>query len=125
MTNVLARSYVFCWEGGEEAFDCTMEGLLNAENARKAGPGLEEIGLRSTEGKEYVYGKQGKAAFAEAFQKEHPGVGAEVLIFKIITGQRLELRPHGKTNVYRVDLKIAGRGIILWSNVPNQRDSAR
>jgi hypothetical protein len=118
LTNDLRRFAIFKWDGGERVYDDSLSGAFDWQNA---GPlGLQDIGFVSTSGKEYRYGKQGKAAFIASFVKEHPGESARILIFQGITGQTVDLKPSGPTPVYRVEVVVGGIKRFLWSNIPQE-----
>ena len=113
----IKRRFVF--RVGEEEREVFNFDILSSSGIQFPGlPDLKEIGVRCTSGKVYQYGNLTKNTFAERFMKEHPDEVGESLIFEGATGQLLEIKLKGRTPVYRIDLKVQGREVTLWSNAP-------
>ena len=112
-------SFVFRVGGAEEVFDASPKAILGASGIEFPGlPDSKEVGIRVASKRVFEYGELDKLRFAERFLAEHPQETVEAIVFMGPTGQRFELKLKGQTLVYRVDLKIEGRDVTLWSNAP-------
>ena len=118
------QKYIFRSGLDVETFDTSFLGRARESGFPELGiPGprdLREVGFRTGSGAIHEYGNTWKGNVIDEFVKQNPQGIILSLIFEGRSGQRVEIKGEGKTPVYRVDMKIDGRPIVLWSNVPNE-----
>ena len=79
--------------------------------------GMREIGFRSKKGKDVSYGIEFSNDVVKRFYKENPDDTVESLVFQCEGKQLVYIRVKGKTPLRRVELRISGETLFLWSNV--------
>ena len=110
------HGYIFRWEGGDEFFDTSLNASLSNKTAFAVGiPGLKDIGFKLDNGREYLFSAASDLRLMQLAAEEFPGHKVSAQLFDGQGGQRLEIRVSGQTPVYRIDLKIQGRELVLWS----------
>lgn len=113
------RRYVFQWDESEEVFDLSTETILRSAGVKFPGlSDLELVGFRAKSGELFKYGKISIYDLVKKIELEHPNVGLEALVFQGELEEDLELKLKGKTPVCRVDLRIEGKDVTLWKNLP-------
>ena len=122
----IAKPEVYIFRSGSEVetFDVSLFGLAQESGVPEFGlrgfrgpRGLREIGFRALAGGIQEYGTVWKGKVIDGFLKKKPKDKIVSLIFEGKGGQRVEIKGEGKTPVYRVDLRIDGKLVVLWSNV--------
>ena len=119
---ITSTEYIFKSEDFEERIDYTLKGMLGISRAGGAmgapvPSGMREIGFRSKKGKDVSYGIEFRNDVIKRFYKENPDDTVESLVFRCEGKQLVFIRVKGKTPLRRVDLRIAGETLFLWSNV--------
>jgi len=115
--------YIFQSSTGTEELLGTPEEKLqqNGENQASVTPGLEKIGFRLDNGKEYFFknakGNRAGQTAVEAANAENPGSKIVAALFSGPAESRVELSALKETPVFRVSLKLKqGGGITIWAN---------
>ena len=127
----IARPEVYIFRSGSEVetFDVSLFGLAQESGVPEFGlrgfpgpRGLREIGFRAVKGGIQEYGTVWKGKVIDEFLKKNPKDKIVSLIFEGKGGQLVEIKGEGKSPVYRVDLRIDGRSVVLWSNIPSEKN---
>lgn len=122
----IVRPEVYIFRSGAEVeeFDVSLLGRARESGVPEFGlhgpRGLKEIGFRAAIGGIQEYGNSWAGKVIDDFLKKNPQDKIVSLIFESKGGQRVEIRGEGKTPVYRVDLRIDGRLVVLWSNISSE-----
>ena len=116
------RTYIFRSGATVQKFDWLLDSGVPEPGL--SGPrGLREVGFRTKAGELYLYGKERKDDVILRMKKEKPNVRIESTVFEGKGGHRVEIKLEGRTPVYRMDITIAGFPVILWSNIPDEKDA--